>query len=120
MLYCKHFYYRIVTLTQTLVKMDPRQRGALQICLSDLSNDLNLQIQYFLRGKGIFTQNDLDLIKAEITQQAQRFKLLTILAIKGQLVEPFVRSAGTCATEIPCRQITERFGIPRKRCNTDP
>ena len=59
--------------------MDPRQRAALQICLPDLMDDLDLQMQYFLCGKGVFTHSDLDLIKAEITEEAQRFKLLKIL-----------------------------------------
>src|SRR5271165_7103113 len=64
--------------------MNETQRTALKACLPDLVNDLNLEIQLFLQIERVFNQNDLDLIKAEITEQEQRLKLLEIVQARDK------------------------------------
>ena len=60
--------------------MDPRQRGALQICLFDLIEDLNLEsVPVHLCAVHVLSQDDLATINAETAPTKKRFKLLTIL-----------------------------------------
>src|SRR5271167_4083584 len=63
--------------------MEPRQRAALQMCMYDLIRILDPEAQYFLFANGVFRQTDLDEIGAEITQDAKRFKLLSLLVTKN-------------------------------------
>lgn len=59
--------------------MDARQRAALQTYLPILINELELHVQNQLFASGVLTETDMDLIKGEITQTAQRLILLKIL-----------------------------------------